>query len=69
MIFFIIIIPILWYLIGRVIVCIILCEFNIKAFKEEWENAGIMEQWLSFIWPFILIVFCIEWIKEKYDLY
>lgn len=60
---------VLWYLVGKTIVCLILANFNIKEFKEEWKDAGIMEQWLSFIWPFTLIVFCIEWIKEKFDLY
>lgn len=69
MIFFIIIIPILWYLIGRVIVCILLCEFNIKAFKEEWDNSGLVETWFAFIWPVTIIIFLIEFIKEEYDLH
>lgn len=55
---------ILWYFIGRVIVTLICVGFNFSAFKEEWDYAGILEKLCSIIWPFTLIVFIIDTIKE-----
>lgn len=68
MLFCIIVIPILWYLIGKIIIRILICEFNIKAFKEVCDDSGLIETGLAFIWPITIIMLLIDVINDEYNL-
>lgn len=57
----------LWYFLGRVIITLLCSGFNFEAFKEEWQYAGILEQFCAIIWPCILGMCIIEAIKRKYN--
>lgn len=64
MLYGIIAILIIWFLIGRVIVTLIYARITFSTFKEEWNNADILEKLCAIIWPLALIVFIISTIKE-----